>query len=467
MQKISIATVLIDNIDRLEIMQPLVINSDEERLVWECTINIVPITINDSKKNLLNNIIDPTTRRKATVSIWIDGNLFFTGFCIDSQTIVENNQISCSIKLSSKTIDIMESTYIPPAYDKARGISQFSTDGKLSFIDIIKQSVLSLSWNIVDPFGTDGEQRLSDYKSIAIIDKTKKALTVIPIDKKTNETTEQSIKIEEGQYFDSNILNAAKKTLNPRITEKVGAFVSNLANELGYMLTTNEYGDIVITNAASDEAEIDPLKQFLYLSENQNNNITRIAFMSNDSNVYHTSIRVDQNGKLSAGKSKARATVEQGQIETGQSSGVSTTGAMIPSINANTRETRVLVYAPDETVNVQQQLANQEMFAKTQEARATNFEIKPISLYYESTAANPMPSDGTPIRPGDLVYINIWNPLNDEIYKDEIRYVSQVGINIINKDNIDVSIELKLPNYFANPSIRPRRVSKPRALSSF
>ena len=106
------------------------------------------------------------------------------------------------------------------------------------------------------------------------------------------------------------------------------------------------------------------------------------------------------------------------------------------------------------------------MYAKTAEARATNFKIQALSLYYEGSVDEVMPSYGTPIRPGDFVYIYIYNPLSDEIYDGEIRYVSQVDISL-SRDNINVSVELKLPKFFSNPSVRPRRTAKPRALSSF
>lgn len=456
------AVVLINNQFEL-VVEELSISPTVEDYVWEGKMKLAPLNWDDERKKYLSYLTKDEIRRKAVISIYINGHLYFTGFANQIVIRQEKEKIIGIVELRSKTIDIQRSTYKPVSYSN-KGISQFDLSGKTTYLGIIKQSLLSLNWVIVAPHGSDGLERLEKYNTISIIDKSNTAKAVIPLDKKTGETTENNVFVDEGDYF--NEIKATKETLKPAATQSVGNFLNSIANELGKILTTNEFGDIVIDNLLEDETNISPIKTFLSLPDNDKNNIEYLEIGVNDEQVFYSTARIDANGKLSFGKTSERTTVDAGQVATGGGGAVTKNTNMILSVNETMRETAHLTYTQNETVNVKQQLANQEMIAKTQEARSNAFTVKPIAMYYEATAGNMNPVNGTPIRVGDVVFLKLYDAVNDIEYDNEMRVISSMDIQV-DKDKVNVSITLKMPNFFANPSVKQRRVVKPRPLSQF
>ena len=101
--------------------------STRERFV--STVDLDIAFANDlTTQNDIYNTALMLNDQHSVVCIYIDGVRYFTGFvesANDSETL---SQYSTSITLKSKTIDIMQSTYIPINFDSINGGANFFTN---------------------------------------------------------------------------------------------------------------------------------------------------------------------------------------------------------------------------------------------------------------------------------------------------------------------------------------------------
>lgn len=381
----------------------------------------------------------------SVVCIYIDGVRYFTGFVESANDSEALSQYSTSVTLKSKTIDIMQSTYIPINFDRINGGANFLTNGSINFLNILKITLQKLGWIVVDPEGSDANRRFAEYNVISIVDKTLgKEKPIILDNKKKGSTTERL-------YLDGTRSLTKIKSLKPSKTESAGAFLMRLANELGLILTTNQDGDIVIDEALA--AQEPPLWQnFTKRIEGNTeyNNIISIGINRDRSQIYHKYYRI----------------VYDADEQNTPQENSNKQNNFRASIDDNARKTRHFSYNASETVNVQKQITSQEMMAKTMVARSHQLSVVPISYRYTTIHdLQPKPQERKIIEAGDMVYVYIESLLSNEII-DELMYISDVSISYV-KNNLNMTVKLVSPEYYSNPSVRPRKqIIKQRKLSA-
>jgi hypothetical protein len=383
------------------------------------------------------NISEMLNDQHSVISVYVDEVRYFTGFVESTDDMEKVNEFSTSVTLQSKTIDIMQSTYIPIIFDSINGGSNFLTNGEINFLNIIKLSLQKLGWIVVDAQGRDADRRFREYNVISIINKTSGAKKPIILDNKKGTATVERL------FLDGTKAKTTIKSLKPSSTESVGTFLMRLANELGLVLTTNADGDIVIEDASIMTEP--PLWQNFtkrVSGQTEYNNITSVNIKRNRTQIYNKYYRLvhDADDQNTPEKNTGNATIRP-KI----------------SINDNARKTRHFAYNAGETVNVQQQIASQEMMAKTMFARSYQLSITPISHRYTTIHdLQPNPKERKIIEAGDMVYVYIESLLSNEIIDNELMYVAEVSINNT-KPNISITAQLVYPEYYSNPSIRPRK----------
>lgn len=411
------------------------------------TMNMSLAFFNTKTEEDIYNIATMLNNQSSVICVYIDGVRYFTGFVEEAQINESREEFTISVKLQSKTIDLLQSTYIPPIFDKVNGGSNFFTNGEINFLNIIRITLQKLGWVLIDPQGSDSDKRFTEHNVIAIINKTDNAKKPITLDNKKGTATVERL------FVDGTKASTTVKSLKPSATESAGAFLMRLANELGLILTTNADGDIVIEDASAIAAV--PLWQTFtkrIVGDTAYNNISSLDITRNYAQIYNKYYRVvndadDQN--------------------TPEKSSVSSKGLPKASINDNARKTRHYAYSAGETVNVQQQVTSQEMMAKTMFARSYDLSITPISHRYTTIHdLQPNPQERKLIEAGDLVFVYIESLALNEVIDNELMYVSEVSIKFA-KSNIGLSVKLVLPDYYSNPSIRPRKqLIRQRKLSS-
>jgi hypothetical protein len=372
----------------------------------------------------------------SVICIYIDDVRYFTGFVESTNDNEKRDQYSTTVNLKSKTVDIMQSTYIPIIFDSVNGGSNFLTNGEINFLNILKITLQKLGWIVVDPQGSDADRRFTEYNVISIVDKTSGAKKPIILDNKKGTATTERL------FLDGTKSTTTIKSLKPSKTESVGAFLMRLANELGLILTTNADGDIVIDDASVIQEP--PLWQNFtkrIKGDTEYNNISSISIDRNRTQIYNKYYRI---------------THDADDQNTPQENTKNIKSKPKTSINDNARKTRHFAYNASETVNVQQQVTSQEMMAKTMLGRSHQLSVNPISYRYTTIHdLQPNPEERKIIEAGDMVYVYIESLLSNEII-DELMYVSETSINFT-KNNLSVTAQLVYPEYYSNPSIRPRK----------
>jgi len=99
-------------------------------------------------------------------------------------------------------------------------------------------------------------------------------------------------------------------------------------------------------------------------------------------------------------------------------------------------------------------------------ARSHQISVVPISYRYTTIHdLQPNSQERKIIEAGDMVYVYIESLLSNEVI-DEIMYISEVSISYA-KNNLNITAKLVSPEYYRNPSVRPRKqLIKQRKLSS-
>ena len=441
-------TILLNNQFSIPIISA---NATSTREKFVNTMNISLAFLDTTTQDDIYNIATMINDQNSVICVYIDNVRYFTGFVEEAQINESRNEtteeITISLKLQSKTIDLLQSTYIPPIFDKVNGGSNFFTNGQINFLNIIRVTLQKLGWVIVDSQGPDSDKRFTEYNIIGIINKTDNAKKQIILDNKKGTATVERL------FVDGAMANTTIKSLKPSATESAGVFLMRLANELGLILTTNADGDIVIEDASATITP--PLWQNFtkkIVGDAKYNNILSLDITKNYTQIYNKYYRVvndadDQN--------------------TPEKSFVGSKRLPKASINDNARNTRHYAYSAGETVNVRQQITSQEMMAKTMFARSYDLSITPISHRYTTTNdLQPNPQEKKLIEAGDLVFVYIESLGLNEIIDNELMYISEVSIKYA-KSNIGLSVKLVLPDYYSNPSIRPRKqLIRQRKLSS-
>ena len=436
-------TVLLNNEFPIQITG-LKASSTRERFV--CTVDLDIAFANDlTTPNDIYNTALMLNDQHSVVCIYIDGVRYFTGFVESTNDSETLSQYTTSVTLKSKTIDIMQSTYIPINFDSINGGANFITNGSINFLNILKITLQKLGWVVVNSQGSDSNRRFTEYNVISIIDKTLGGKKPIILDNKKKSTTTERL------YLDGTKSLTKIQSLKPSSTESVGTFLMRLANELGLILTTNEDGDIVIEEASIIEEP--PLWQNFTKridGDTEYNNIVSMSINRDRTQIYHKYYRVVYNA-------------DDQNTPQENASKVSNSRA---SIDDNARQTRHFAYNASETVNVQKQITSQEMMAKTMFARSHQISIVPISYRYTTIHdLQPNAQERKIIEAGDTVHVYIESLLSNEII-DEIMYISEVSISYV-KNNLNITAKLVSPEYYSNPSVRPRKqLIKQRKLSS-
>ena len=328
---------------------------------------------------------DLLENRYAVVCIYLDGERYFTGFIHGkSKETASPRQISLTAEFRSKTADIMETTFIPKSFDPINGGYDYLTNGEISLINIIKTTLTKIGWKIIDPNGPDADSRFSDYNKISIIDNTIKngvsrASKAIKIDPsptggslETNISTDKNTATNATSLFTT--AGTSKKTtvrsLTPNTSETVGAFFIKIANELGLMLTTNGNGDIVIDDVYNGDNVIPIEHSFNFdLAQPELTNIKGCERSGDTSQLFRAYYNI------------GNAIDDQSTPEKGDQ--VLKPNTVI-SRNYWARDTRHLAYNAGSTVNTQEQIAEQAMFASTMVARSNSFTLHLLSYRYVS-----------------------------------------------------------------------------------
>jgi hypothetical protein len=436
--------VLLDNQYPLPIIG-LKITSTRERFINEVNLEIAFRSEGIEEEDIFNTA-EILNNLHTVVCIYIDGIRYFTGFVEGANDTEKTGEGSISVTLKSKTIDIMQSTYIPIIFDSVNGGANFLTNGEINFLNILKITLQKLGWIVVDPQGKDGDRRFTEYNVISIINKTSGAKKPIILDNKKGTAATERL------FLDGTKTTTTIKSLKPSNTESVGAFLMRLANELGLILTTNADGDVVIEDASITKEP--PLWQNFtkrISGDTDYNNITSSRIQRNYNQIHYKSYRIVHDGD---------------DQNTPQENTNNVKSVPKASINDYARKTRHFAYNASETVNVQQQVASQEMMAKTMWARARQLSVTPISYRYTTIQdLQPDPEERKIIEAGDMVYVYIERISSNEII-DELMYVSEVSFDIT-KPNINVAVQLVYPEYYSNPSTRPRKqIIRQRKLSA-
>ena len=126
-------TILLNNQFSIPIISA---NTTSTREKFVNTMNISLAFLDTTTQDDIYNIATMINDQNSVICVYIDNVRYFTGFVEEAQINESRNEtteeITISLKLQSKTIDLLQSTYIPPIFDKVNGGSNFfiNIDGK-------------------------------------------------------------------------------------------------------------------------------------------------------------------------------------------------------------------------------------------------------------------------------------------------------------------------------------------------